>query len=100
MIIFNSVVVIVNRIVYNNINIIIVVGNLGDAIMSDINVLLEKAVNETAELSDGEVFFLRDLFTDLLYLRTKLLKSTDDVRFTDIAVAIYQNRHNIPITFT
>lgn len=29
MIIFNSVVVIVNRIVYNNINIIIVVGNLG-----------------------------------------------------------------------
>ena len=61
MIIFNSVVVIVNRIVYNNIN-IIVVGNLGDAIMSDINVLLEKAVNETAELSDGEVFLLRDLF--------------------------------------
>lgn len=62
MIIFNPVVVIVNRIVYNNINIIIVVGNLGDAIMSDINVLLEKAVNETAELSDGEVFLLRDLF--------------------------------------
>ena len=62
MIIFNSVVVIVNRIVYNNINIVIVVGNLGDAIMSDINVLLEKAVNETAELSDGEVFLLRDLF--------------------------------------
>lgn len=62
MIIFNSVVVIVNRIVYNNINIIIAVGNLGDAIMSDINVLLEKAVNETAELSDGEVFLLRDLF--------------------------------------
>ena len=56
MIIFNPVVVIVDRIVYNNINIIIVVGNLGDAIMSDINVLLEKAVNETAELSDGEVF--------------------------------------------
>lgn len=62
MIIFNPVVVIVDRIVYNNINIIIVVGNLGDAIMSDINVLLEKAVNETAELSDGEVFLLRDLF--------------------------------------
>ena len=62
MIIFNSVVVIVNRIVYNNINIVIVVGNLGDAIMSDINVLLEKAVNETAELSDGEVFFVRDIF--------------------------------------
>ena len=41
MIIFNSVVVIVNRIVYNNINIVIVVGNLGDAIMTDINVLLE-----------------------------------------------------------
>ena len=62
MIIFNPVVVIVDRLVYNNINIIIVFGNLGAAIMSDINVLLEKAVNETAELSDGEVFLLRDLF--------------------------------------
>lgn len=30
--------------------------------MSDINVLLEKAVNETTELIDGEVFWLRDLF--------------------------------------
>ena len=62
MIIFNPVVVIVDRLIYNNINIIIVFGNLGAAIMSDINVLLEKAVNETAELSDGEVFLLRDLF--------------------------------------
>ena len=62
MIIFNPVVVIVDNLVYNNINIIIVVGNLGDAIMSDINVLLEKAVNETVKLSDGEVFLLRDLF--------------------------------------
>lgn len=30
--------------------------------MSDINILLEKAVNETKELRDGEVFLLRDLF--------------------------------------
>lgn len=62
MIIFKPIVIIVDNLVYNNINIIVVVGNLGDAIMSDINVLLEKAVNETAKLSDGEVFLLRDLF--------------------------------------
>ena len=48
----------------------------------------------------GRHFFLRDLFTDFLYLRAKLLKCTDDVRLTDITVAIYQNRHNNPITFT
>lgn len=30
--------------------------------MSDINVLLEMALNETANLSNGEVFLLRDLF--------------------------------------
>ncbi|MCI9508068.1 MAG: single-stranded DNA-binding protein [Oscillospiraceae bacterium] len=30
--------------------------------MSDINALLEKAINETAKLSDGEDFLLRDLF--------------------------------------
>ena len=53
----NSVVVIVNRIEYNNINIVIVVGNLGDAIMSDINVLLEKAVNETARTKRWRSFF-------------------------------------------
>lgn len=30
--------------------------------MSDINALLEKAVNETEELCNGEIFLLRDLF--------------------------------------
>ena len=30
--------------------------------MSDINALLEKAINETAKLNDGEIFLLRDLF--------------------------------------
>ncbi len=30
--------------------------------MSDINALLEKAINETAKLNDGEFFLLRDLF--------------------------------------
>lgn len=62
MIIFNLVVVIVDRLIYNNINIIIKVDSLEDTIVSDINVLLEKAVNETTELFDGEVFLLRDLF--------------------------------------
>ena len=62
MIIFIPIIVIVDRFVYNDNNIIIEVGNLGDALMSAINVLLEKAVNETTELSDGEVFLLRDLF--------------------------------------
>lgn len=37
-------------------------GGLGGAIMSDINNLLEKAINETDNLSNGEVFLLRDLF--------------------------------------
>ena len=80
MIIFNPVVVIIDQLVYNNINIIIVVGDLGEAIMSDINVLLEKAVNETAELSDGEVFLLRDLFKGYEWNRisrsTRLLLGT------------------------
>lgn len=30
--------------------------------MSDINILLDQAVNETEKLIDGEVFLLRDLF--------------------------------------
>lgn len=30
--------------------------------MSDINALLEKAINETAKLNNGEIFLLRDLF--------------------------------------
>lgn len=66
-------VVIVDWFVYNDNNVIIEVGNLGDAIMSDINVLPEKAVNETTELSDGEVFLLRDLFKG--YEWNRILKS-------------------------
>ena len=30
--------------------------------MSDINILLAKAIGETANLYDGEIFLLRDLF--------------------------------------
>ncbi len=62
MIIFNSVIVIIDGLVYNNINIVIAVGSVEDAIMLDINVLLEKDVDETTELSDGKFFLLRDLF--------------------------------------
>jgi hypothetical protein len=62
MIIYILILVIINRIVYNNINIVVSIGNLGGSIMSDINALLEKAINETAKLNDGEVFLLRDLF--------------------------------------
>ena len=48
--------------------------------MSDINALLDKAVNETAELIDGEVFLLRDLFKGYEWNRisrnTRLLLGT------------------------
>lgn len=57
-----SAIVIIDWDVYNNIDIIVLVNNLGGANMSDINALLEKAINETAKLSDGEDFLLRDLF--------------------------------------
>jgi len=46
----------------SDIDIIVLVNNLGGANMSDINALLEKAINETAKLNDGEDFLLRDLF--------------------------------------
>lgn len=62
MIIYTLVIVIINRVVYNDIYIVVFIGNLGGSIMSDINALLEKAINETAKLNDGEVFLLRDLF--------------------------------------
>ncbi len=57
-----SAIVIIDWDVYNNIDIIVLVNNLGGANMSDINALLEKAINETAKLCDGEDFLLRDLF--------------------------------------
>lgn len=62
MIIYTLVLVIMDRVVYNDINNVVLVGNLGGSIMSDINALLEKAINETAKLKDGEAFLLRDLF--------------------------------------
>ena len=62
MIIYILAIVIIDWAVYNNINIIVSIGILGGAIMSDINALLEKAINETARLNDGEDFLLRDLF--------------------------------------
>lgn len=62
MIIYILALVIINWIVYNDINIFVSAGNLGGAIMSDINALLEKAINETKKLNDGEDFLLRDLF--------------------------------------
>lgn len=52
----------INLIMYNDNNIVVAFGNLGGLIMSDINALLEKAINETAKLNDGEFFLLRDLF--------------------------------------
>ena len=70
MIIFNLVVVIVDLLIYNNINIIIKVDSLGDTLVSDINVLLEKAVNETTKLFDGEVFcftFFSKVMSGIVY---------------------------------
>lgn len=40
--------------------------------MPDVNILLEKAVAETAFLDDGEVFLLRDLFKGYEWNRVAL----------------------------
>lgn len=57
-----SAVVIVNSIVYNDINVVIENRLLGGFTMSDMNTLLKMAIDETAELSGGEIFLLCDLF--------------------------------------
>lgn len=48
--------------VYNNINNVVfkVVG--GGCFMPEANLLLERAINETANLKPGEVFLVKDLF--------------------------------------
>lgn len=67
----------INNLVYNIIN--VSVESRGSK-MSDVNNLLDCAVNETSYLDDGEVFLLRDLFKGYEWNRisrnTRLLLGT------------------------
>lgn len=58
--------------VYNVVNNVVFIAMGGYFIMPDVNILLEKAVAETAFLDDGEVFLLRDLFKGYEWNRVAL----------------------------
>lgn len=58
--------------VYNVVNNVVFIAMGGCFIMPDVNILLEKAVAETAFLDDGEVFLLRDLFKGYEWNRVAL----------------------------
>lgn len=78
--IYNFIIAIVDIVVYNNINIVVYCRVLEGVSVVDINTLLDKAITETAELIDGEVFLLRDLFKGYEWNRisrnTRLLLGT------------------------
>ena len=52
----------IDDVMYNTINNAIMINLSGGSIMTDINHLMERALTETANLKDGEIFLLRDLF--------------------------------------
>lgn len=63
---------IIQHSVYNVVNNVVFIVIGGCFIMPDVNILLEKAVAETAFLDDGEVFLLRDLFKGYEWNRVAL----------------------------